>query len=134
TFKGWRDELRKPDPSASPVPDCYLGSGATPAPPASLDPNATVLDLGIAGILEYDKHALDAPAGQVFAIKFDNSDAGQTHDVDLRDSTGAVLDDQATITGPAEATYVYKPLTAGTYTFICSVHPIANMTGTLTVK
>ena len=48
--------------------------------------------------------------------------------------TARVRDDQPTITGPGETTYVYEALDAGTYTFICSVHPIPAMTGTLTVE
>jgi mono/diheme cytochrome c family protein/plastocyanin len=134
TFKGWRDEEFKPEPSATPVPDCHSGSAGTPAPAPSLGGDTPVLELGTSGVLAFDKNALDVAADTEFAIHFDNQDAGQTHDVDLRDSGGAVLDDQATITGPAEATYVYKPLAAGSYTFICSVHPIPQMTGTLTVK
>jgi mono/diheme cytochrome c family protein/plastocyanin len=134
TFKGWRDEAFKPEPSASPVPDCHSGNQGTPAPPASIDPNTPQLELSTSGVLAYDKNALEVAADTAFAIVFDNQDAGQTHDVDLRDSSGAVLDDQPTVTGPGEATYVYKPLAAGTYTFICSVHPIPAMTGTLTVK
>ncbi|MBI2780759.1 MAG: c-type cytochrome [Chloroflexi bacterium] len=135
TFKGWRDPDFKPDPSASPVPDCYLGNAATSAPPASIPPNVTILDLGMAGVLEYDKHALEVTAGQPFAIRFNNSDSGQTHDVDIRQTDGTtVVQDQPTVQGPGEATYLYAALPAGTYDFICSVHPIPNMTGTLTVK
>ncbi len=44
------------------------------------------------------------------------------------------LKDQPTTDGGAVATYQYEPLDAGTYQFICSVHPIPAMTGTLTVE
>jgi len=137
TFKGWRDPEFRPDPAATPVPDCYLGDGGgTPPPAESLPPDATVLELGTSGVLAFDKTELTAPAGEVFAIDFNNSDAGQTHDVDIREEDGTtVVQDQATqITGPAEITYVYEPLEAGTYVFICQVHPIPAMTGTLTVE
>lgn len=137
-FKGWRDPAFKPDPAATAVPDCYLGDGGggTPPPAESLPPDATVLELGTSGVLAYDKTELTAPADEVFAIHFNNSDAGQTHDVDIREDDGTtVVQDQATqITGPAEITYVYQPLEAGTYKFICQVHPIPQMTGTLTVQ
>jgi plastocyanin len=134
---GWRDPEFKPDPAATPVPDCYLGDGGgTPPPAESLPPDATVLELGTSGVLAFDKTELTAPAGEVFAIHFNNSDAGQTHDVDIREDDGTtVVQDQPTqITGPAEITYVYEPLEAGTYKFICQVHPIPQMTGTLTVE
>ena len=136
TFKGWRNEDFKPDPSASPVPDCYLGAPGTPAPPPSIGPDTTVLELGTSGILAFDKLALTAPADKAFAIHFVNSDTGQSHDVDIRAAPTTVppLQDQPTVTGPGETTYLYTPLAAGTYTFICSIHPIPPMTGTLTVE
>ena len=135
TFKGWLDPSFKPEPSATPFPDCWSGTaGGSAAPPPSIGPDTTILELSTSGILAYDTHELSASAGKEFAIHFDNQDAGQTHDVDLRSTDGTVLDDQPTVTGPGEQTYLYKPLEAGTYTFICSVHPIPQMTGTLTVK
>lgn len=136
TFKGWRDDAFKPDPSATPVPECHSRTDETPAPPASLDPNAPVLELGISGVLAYDKNALTVDAGTDFVIRFDNTDDGQSHDVDIRTDATTVppLQDQSPITGPAEANYSYTALEAGTYTFICSVHPIPAMTGTLTVE
>jgi plastocyanin len=38
------------------------------------------------------------------------------------------------ILDPGETTYTIQPLEAGTYEFFCSVHPIPQMTGTLTVE
>jgi mono/diheme cytochrome c family protein/plastocyanin len=137
TFKGWRDPDFKPDAAATPVPDCHSGTpggGGSPAPQESLPPDATVLEVKAVPVIQYDVHDLEAPAGKAFAIHFNNTDDGQTHDVDIRTSDGTVVSDEATITGPAEATYVIDALDAGTYTFICSVHPIPQMTGTLTVK
>ena len=136
TFRGWRDETFRPDPSATPVPACYLGTpGGTPAPPPSIGPETTVLDLGIGGILAFDTLELTAPADEAFAIEFDNSDTGQTHDVDIRETDGTtVVQDQPTVTGPTVTTYLYEPLPAGEYVYICSIHPIPAMTGTLTVE
>ena len=136
TFRGWRDEEFKPDPSATPVPECHSGGVATQGPPASLDPNTPVVELGTSGVLAYDKNALTVPAGTPFVIAFNNADEGQDHDVDIRSDPGTVppLQDQSPIKGPAEANYQYTELEAGTYTFICSVHPIPAMTGTLTVE
>jgi plastocyanin len=45
-----------------------------------------------------------------------------------------VVVDQPTTKDGEQSTYVYPPLQAGTYVFICSIHPIPAMTGTLTVK
>jgi plastocyanin/mono/diheme cytochrome c family protein len=135
TFKGWRDTTFKPDPSATPYPEtegCTVAG--TPAPAATLPPNATVVDLVALGVA-FDKKELTVPAGQAFGINFDNQDPpGLPHNVQIKDSTGKIIDDPATIDGGTKTTYTYPALTAGTYTFICKVHPIPNMTGTLTVK
>jgi plastocyanin/mono/diheme cytochrome c family protein len=135
TFEGWVDPSFKPPADATPVPDCYLGTpGGSQAPSASLPPDATVLEVTAQNIA-YDKKALEVAAGKPFGIKFTNADtAGVMHDVDLRKSDGTVLDNQPTIDGGTDTTYVYAALDPGTYTFICSVHPIPAMTGTLTVK
>jgi cytochrome c oxidase subunit II len=107
-------------------------SNATPPPAPS---GAPVLTLGAAGIA-YDKMELEAPADAPFVIEFTNDDTpGIPHDVDIREQgSAAALQDQPTIDGGESATYTYEPLPAGTYTFICSIHPIPAMTGTLTVQ
>jgi len=135
TFKGWRDTEFKPEPSASPVPECHSGAvGGTPAPAASIPADAKTLDVTAVPVLQYDVHDLAADAGKAFVIHFDNTDDGQTHDVDIRTSDGQTVKDNPTVTGPGTTDYVIDGLDAGTYTFICSVHPIPQMSGTLTVK
>jgi mono/diheme cytochrome c family protein/plastocyanin len=135
TFTGWVDPSFKPDPAATPVPACYLdtGGGGTPAPSESLPPNAVTLEVTAEGIA-YDTHALEAPANTPFVIHFTNKDQGIPHDVDIRLADGTVVQDNPTVNTAGEASYTIKALAPGTYTFICSVHPIPAMTGTLTVK
>jgi len=136
TFKGWLDPSFKPEPSATPFPDCWSGSagGGTPAPAASLGPGATVVKLTAASI-SYDPKTLAAPAGKAFGIDFNQQDSGVGgHNVEIRDSGGAVLFKGEVLTDPGETTYTVPALAAGTYTYICSIHPIPAMTGTLTVK
>ena len=107
-----------------------VDSNATPAPAPS---GVTAVPV-VAKVLEYDKKALEVGAGAPFAIEFRNEDApGVAHDIDIRSGT-TVVKDQPTIDGGKSTTYTYDPLEAGTYTFICSIHPIPQMTGTLTVK
>jgi cytochrome c oxidase subunit 2 len=104
-------------------------SNATPAP----IPSGTVLNVEAKDI-KFDKAGLDTAANTPFAITFKNDDpAGITHNVEVKDASGTVLDAQDPIAGGTSTTYSYKPLPAGTYTFFCSIHPAA-MTGTLTVK
>jgi mono/diheme cytochrome c family protein/plastocyanin len=139
TFKGWRDPSFKPAPSASPVPDCWSGTaggggGASASPAGTLGPDATVVKLTAASI-SYDPKELSAPAGKAFGIDFNQTDSGVGgHNVEIRDSGGATLFKGNILTDPGETTYTIPALTAGTYTYICSVHPIPAMTGTLTVK
>lgn len=136
TFKGWRDTTFKPEPSATPFPDCWSGNagGGTPAPAASLPPDATILDL-VAKTITYDVKELTAPAGKAFGIDFKQEDSGVGgHNVEIRDSGGQTLFKGQVLTDPGETTYTIPALKAGTYTYICSIHPIPQMTGTLTVK
>ena len=140
TFRGWRDPNYAPAPDATPFPACWAdefaggGESAAPsgseAPAASVDPNATVIEM-VAANIAFDTDAIEAPAGQAFVIEFDNQDNGIPHDVDIVDEGGTKVFDGDIITGPAQVTYQVPALEPGTYTFVCSVHP--NMTGTLTV-
>ena len=103
-------------------------SNATPAPL----PSGTTLNVTAKNI-NFDTTALEVPADAPFGIVFKNDDApGVQHDIDIRDSGGAVVASQDTIDGGTSANYSYQPLAPGTYTFFCSIH--ANMTGTLTAK
>ena len=103
-------------------------SNATPEPlPSGVALNVTAKDI------HYDTAALEAPADAPFGIAFKNDDgAGITHDIDVKDGSGKVVENQTPIDGGTSANYAYQPLAAGTYTFFCSIHN--NMTGTLTVK
>jgi plastocyanin len=111
------------DPGASPG-----ASGDSGAPPGALP----VVASGIA----FDVKELEAAAGQPFTIFLSNEDPPTTpHDVDIRSSDGSeTLQDQPTLGGGESQAFEYEPLEAGTYQFICSVHPIPAMTGTLTVQ
>ena len=116
--------------------DAWLGalvakSSATPAPL----PSGPVLNIIAKGIA-FDTKELEVAADTPFAIVFDNQDPpGARHDVDIRaEDKVTVVQDQPTIDGGTSTNYLYEALPAGTYTFICSIHPIPAMTGTLTVK
>ncbi len=109
-------------------------ANATPAPTASAGPVGVTLTVGALNIA-FDQLSLEVPADEAFAIDFTNSDPpGVLHDIDIRAADGTVLQDQPTIDGGESTTYTFGALPAGAYTFICSVHPIPAMTGTLTVR
>lgn len=106
------------------------GGGAASATEAPSLP-ATDVTLRAQGIA-YLESSITAPAGQAFTIGFDNRDAGVPHNVAIKDASGKELFKGDIITGPAATVYDVPALPAGSYTFVCSVHP--NMTGTLTVQ
>ena len=108
-------------------------AGGTPAPQESLPPDAEILEL-TAQTIAYDTLELSAPAGAAFGIHFVQNDAGVGgHDVDIR-SNGEVIVNNEVLLEPGETTYTIEALDAGTYEFFCSIHPIPQMTGTLTVE
>jgi mono/diheme cytochrome c family protein/plastocyanin len=144
TFTGWVDPAYKPEPGATPYPACWQDEFLAPppaSPGASQEPGAsaapseapsgTVLQLSAQNIA-YDKAELEAPADAPFQIEFANNDAGIPHNVEIRDASGATVFLGDIFNGVETRTYDVPALAAGTYTFICTVHP--NMTGTLTVK
>ncbi len=104
---------------------------ATPAPSGGTA--GVVLTLTAQGTA-YDTDTLEVPANTPFQIVFVNNDAGIPHNVAVhKDSpTGAEVWKGEIFSGVATKTYDVPALPAGTYGFICSVHP--NMTGTLTAK
>jgi plastocyanin len=109
------------------------GSGAPPPAAGSSAPlpagDVTVTAQGVA----YVQKTFDAPAGKPFTIVFDNQDAGTTHDMDIKDGSGAVVFDGKVILGVSNIVYDVGALPAGTYTYVCSIHS-ALMTGTATLK
>ena len=82
----------------------------------------------VASDLKWDTDCLEAPAGAL-AIEVDNRDDGQNHNVHLPDAPGSPATDL--VMGPSRQALEVE-LDAGSYEFICDIHP--NMVGTLTVE
>jgi len=108
-------------------------SGGPPSASASAAPlpagDVTVTAQGITFVTK----TFTAPANTPFTIVFDNQAAGVAHDVDLIDASGTKVVDNKPIVGASSTVYNVGALPAGTYTFICSLHPIPDMTGTATL-
>jgi plastocyanin len=127
-----------PSEGASAAPSASAAaSGAASAPPsasASAATGGTVDKLTAVGI-KFVETAIEAPANAPFQIAFDNQDAGVPHNVSIHqgDPNGAEVFKGEIVTGPVVKTYDIGPLAAGTYAFVCIVHP-QQMFGTLTVK
>jgi cytochrome c oxidase subunit II len=127
-FNAWLTQELTPPATPTPAPSASAGPGA------SQEPGATVtLKLTAAGIA-YDTDTLEVPAGVPFKIEFTNNDAGIPHNVAIHEGspTGAVVWTGEIFNGVETRTYDVPALPAGTYGFVCTVHP--NMTGTLTAK
>lgn len=109
--------------------------GRTPTPSSVQPPTPFTLSV-VARDIAFAPATLEAPADAPFVIHFRNLDPAEiVHVVDIRRQDGTtVLFESETIPGGEATDYEYGPLPAGDYIFICSVHPIPPMTGTLRVR
>jgi cytochrome c oxidase subunit 2 len=108
-------------------------ANATPPPPPNGEPGeGTVLEITAVN-LDFIEDGLTVPADEPFQIVFDNQEA-IPHNVAIHEGspTGPEIWQGEIFTGPDQRTYDVPALPAGTYGFICTVHP--NMTGTLTAE
>jgi len=130
-------------PSPSSAPPASAGASGSAAPsasvPASTEPSPATspaaggqaVDITASGIA-FTTPNVTAPAGTAFTIHFDNQDAGVPHNVQVKDASGASVFKGEIFNGVAAKDYQVDALQAGTYSFVCDVHP--NMTGTLTAS
>jgi hypothetical protein len=116
---------------ASGAPPPASGGPAPSGPPGEPLPEGDVL-LTAAGV-KFVEPSFTAPGNAPFTIVLDNTDSGTAHDVDLHDASGGVVFDGEPILGPKAVVYDVEALPAGSYTFVCSLHP-ALMNGTATLQ
>ena len=99
-----------------------------PSPSAGSPSGATVAVA--ARDLKFMTPAVAVKAGTAFAIDFDNQD-GAPHNIAISDAGGAKIF-KGDIVSSSKVSYQVPALAAGTYTFICEVHP--DMKGTITAQ
>jgi plastocyanin len=118
-----------PVQSAAPQPS-GIASGAPPTPVAG-GAGGDQLPI-IAENIAFNPGAITGPADAPITLVLMNQDSGVPHDIALKDPSGATIGQSEIVTGPAEVALPLPALAAGTYTYVCTIHP--NMTGTLTVE
>jgi plastocyanin len=123
---GW---TYQPAPSLTPPPSVE----ASAEPSASEGSGTGAIVISAVG-LAFEQAEVNAPADDAFQIEFTNNDAGTPHNVAIhRDSaTGEELFRGEIFPGVETRTYDVPALEAGSYAFICTVHPA--MVGTLTAE
>jgi plastocyanin len=126
TSAGW---TYAPAPSLTPPPSSAASAGASAGASGGLD----VVQISALGV-KYGQTSVTAPADTPFQVSFENKDAGVPHNVSLHlgDVNGAELFKGEVFPGVATRVYDGPKLDAGSYAFVCTVHP--TMIGTLTVK
>ena len=108
--------------SAAPV----TGTPAPAGSPASAGGTVAV----VAKDIKFTTPAVAVAAGSPFTIAFDNQD-GAPHNVAISDASGTSVF-KGEIVSAKKVDYAVPALAAGTYTFICEVHP--DMKGTITAE
>lgn len=133
----------RPEPVPS-VPASTNPATPTPSASASRSPHVTAMPSApasdvtlhlVAEDVRWDVTALNAPAAMTFKVELDNRDGPpEFHNFVIAD--GPAVGDRIYTSpkrqGPIIETYEIPGLPAGTYTFVCTLHPDV-MRGALTV-
>jgi plastocyanin len=117
------------DPAASVgsvTPPTAAPSTAPAALPSEL--SGPVVELS-ADSHRFDRSTLEAPADRAFHIVFTNDELLTPHNIEIEDAQGEEMFFGTPFEGEETRTYDVPALPAGTYTFVCTVHP--EMRGTL---
>lgn len=109
---------------------CSGASAGTPTPAAPAgSPSADAVTIA-AKDLKFVQTAVPVKAGAAFDLVFDNQD-GAPHNISISNPSGANVFKGEIVSGK-QVTYAVPALAAGTYAFICEVHP--EMKGTITAQ
>jgi plastocyanin len=118
-----------PSGSGAPAGSGALAGSGGPPPASGATADVSIQAKGVA----YVETTFTAPAGKPFTIAFDNEDAGTPHNIEIQDASGATVFKGDIFPGVATKIYDVPALPAGSYKFLCIVHPTI-MTGTATIQ
>jgi plastocyanin len=104
-----------------------VGQSQAPVPAGS--PSGNVVPI-TAKDIKFVQTSVNVKAGSAFSVAFDNQD-GAPHNIRITDASGNKVFSGDIVTNQ-KVTYQVPALAAGTYTFICEVHP--DMKGTITAQ
>ena len=99
----------------------------SPAPAGSPSGDAVTI---AAKDIKFTQPAVSVKADKAFSLVFDNQD-GAPHNVSISDASGKNVFKGDVVT-KTQITYQVPALAAGTYGFVCDVHP--DMKGTITAQ
>ncbi|MEW6225739.1 MAG: cupredoxin domain-containing protein [Chloroflexota bacterium] len=99
--------------------------------PVPTDPGAQGEIVLTAENVAFRESDVAGAAGVPFTLQLVNRDAGIPHGVEIRDQAGRSVFRSEIVTGPAQPVFDVPALEAGSYTFVCPVHP--NMVATFVV-
>jgi plastocyanin len=122
-------------PGASPAAPPASGEGGQPPPGGQAGPSIPPADVTItAQGIKFLESSFDAPADTPFTIAFVNLDEATAHNVAIHEgsATGPALFTGEIFPGVDVRVYEVPAIPAGSYPFICTVHP--NMTGVANIQ
>jgi len=117
-------------PGASPAAPAPGGEGEPPPPGGEAGPSVPPADVTIhARGLQFEEPGFERPADTPFTLAFVNLDPATAHNVAIHEgsATGPAVFTGEIFQGVDAQVYDVPAIPAGSYTFICTVHP--NMTG-----
>lgn len=110
------------EPSAAPSAPASTAPSGSASPAASPAPGGETVTVTAANIA-FDPTELQVAADTAFTLELVNNDASVPHDVAIRDQGGTELFKTDTFPGVETRAFDAPALPAGTYQWVCTVHP-----------
>ena len=110
------------EPSAAPSAPASAAPSGPASPAASPAPGGETVTVTAANIA-FDPTELQVPADTAFTLEFVNNDSSVPHDVAIRDQGGTELFKTDVFPGVETRSFDAPALPAGSYTWVCTVHP-----------